>query len=69
MGKIVCTVLKYGSISACGVILFCLTALYAAAERGYQTVGGEAVFLLLPVLYWVGKAVVRDSFQDLVDKQ
>lgn len=69
MGKIVWTALKYGSISACGVILFRLTTLYAAAERGYQAVGGEAVFLLLPVLYWVGEAIVRDLFQNLVDKQ
>ena len=47
------TVLKYAIITMCGLILFTLANDSANAERISNSVGGEAVFVLLPVLWWV----------------
>ena len=44
------TLLKYAIITMCGLILFTLANDAANAERISNSVGGEAVFVLLPVL-------------------
>ena len=37
---------------------------YALRERGYHAVGGEALALLLPVVYYCAAATVRDIIED-----
>ena len=37
----------------------------AQAERGYEAVGGEYMFLLLPVIYYTGKQTILDWIADL----
>lgn len=54
------TVARYVLLTAAGVLLYKAGAACALRERGYYAVGGEAVFLLLPVLYCLAAAVVRD---------
>ena len=40
-------------------------AAYALQERGYYAVGGEALALLLPVLYYVTATTVRDVIREV----
>ncbi len=54
----------YAFLAVAGVLLYKLGAAYAMRERGYYAVGGEALALLLPVLYYVAKAMVRDIIKD-----
>lgn len=57
-------VARYVLLTAAGVLLYKAGAACALRERGYFAVGGEAVFLLLPVLYCLAAAVVRDIIKD-----
>ena len=54
----------YVFLTAAGVLLYKLGAAYAMREREYFAVGGEVLALLLPVLYYVAKAMVRDIIKD-----
>ena len=54
----------YVFLTAAGVLLYKLGAAYAMQERGYFAVGGEVLALLLPALYYVAKAMVRDIIKD-----
>ena len=58
------TVAWYAFLTVAGVLLYKLGAAYALRERGYYAVGGEVLALLLPVLYYVAKAMVRDIIKD-----
>ncbi len=58
------TVARYTFLIWAGVTLYKTGAAYALRERGYYAVGGEALALLLPVLYYVVAAIVRDFVQD-----
>lgn len=55
------TVLKYAIITMCGLIIFTLANDAANAERISNSVGGEAVFVLLPVLWWVVERSIKDA--------
>lgn len=55
------TVLKYAIITMCGLIIFTLANDSANTERISNSVGGEAVFVLLPVLWWVIERAIKDS--------
>ena len=52
--------LKYALLTACGGVLFYVGNRIATARRGYAAIGGEMVFLLLPVFYQVGKTTIDD---------
>ena len=58
------TVAWYVFLTVAGVLLYKLGAAYALRERGYHAVGGEALALLLPVLYYCAAATVRDIIED-----
>ena len=58
------TVAWYAFLMAAGVLLYKLGAAYAMRERGYYAVGGEALALLLPVVYYCAAATVRDIIED-----
>ncbi len=61
------TVAWYVFLTAAGVLLYKLGAAYALRERGYFAVGGEAFFLLLPVLYYIVSVAIRDIIRDVSD--
>ena len=54
----------YAFLTVAGVLLYKLGAACALRERGYYAVGGEALALLLPVLYCAAAATVRNIVQD-----
>ena len=54
----------YVFLAVAGVLLYKLGAAYALRERGYYAVGGEALALLLPVLYYVAAVIVQDIVRD-----
>lgn len=58
------TVAWYVFLTVAGVLLYKLGAAYALRERGYHAVGGEALALLLPVVYYCAAATVRDIIED-----
>lgn len=58
------TVVWYAFLMAAGVLLYKLGAAYAMRERGYYAVGGEVLFLLLPVIYYCAAATIRDIIED-----
>lgn len=55
----------YTLLTAMGIMLYRLGAAYALQERGYYAVGGEALALLLPVLYYVAATTVRDVIREV----
>lgn len=62
--RLILTVAKYAALTLAGIILFRAGAAYALTERGYSAVGGEAVALLLPVLWYLISQTVRDFTKD-----
>lgn len=50
----------YVFLVVAGVLLYKLGAICALRERGYSAIGGEALALLLPVLYYVVSAIVNE---------
>ena len=63
------TVAWYALLTVAGVALFKIGAAYALHKRGCYTVGGEALVLLLPVLYYMMAATIRDVMRDAKDWQ
>lgn len=62
--RLILTVAKYTGLTLAGIILFRAGAAYALTERGYSAVGGEAVALLLPALWYLFSQTVRDFTTD-----
>ena len=56
-------------LTVAGVLLYKLGAAYAMRERGYYAVGGEALALLLPVVYYCAAATIRDIVRDMRDRR
>lgn len=63
------TVAWYAFLTVAGVLLYKAGAAYALRERGYHAIGGEALALLLPVLYYCGEATVRDIVRGMKDRR
>lgn len=63
------TVAWYVFLTVTGVLLYKAGAAYALWERGYFAVGGEALALLLPVVYYCAAATVRDIVRDMKDRR
>ena len=59
----------YVFLTVAGVLLYKLGAAYALRERGYYAVGGEALALLLPVVYYCTAATMRDIVRDVKDRR
>jgi len=62
-------VVWYTFLTLAGVVLYKVGAACALRERGYYAVGGEALALLLPVLYCVAAAIVRDFVRDTAEQR
>jgi len=63
------TMAWYMFLTLAGTALYKVGAAYALRERGYYAVGGEALALLLPMLYYIVAAIVRDFMQDAADRR
>ncbi len=61
------TVAWYVFLTLAGVALYKVGAACALRERGYYAVGGEALALLLPVLYYAAAATIRDIARGIKD--
>ena len=59
----------YVFLAVAGVLLYKAGAAYALRERGYFAVGGEALALLLPMLYYCAAATIRDIVRDMKDRR
>ena len=58
---------KYFLLTVCGIFLFKIGQIYAFEQRGYRAVGGEYFLLLLPFIYGMISANVRDTRTCLKD--
>ena len=58
-------ILKYAALTLLGFILFKMAAAQARIDRGYSAIGGEVMFLFLPVFYYLISKTVRDWLDDL----
>lgn len=59
----------YALLTVAGILLYKAGADYAMRERGYFAIGGKAVALLLPVLYYLLTKTVRDFVRDMEDRR
>lgn len=64
----ICPILKYAALAFLGFVLFEFAAKQARIDRGYSAIGGEAVFLFLPLFYYLISKTVRDWLDDLRNK-
>ena len=62
------TVAWYAFLTVVGILLYKMGAVHARRERG-DFAGGEAVALLLPVLYYCAAATVRDIVRGMKDRR
>lgn len=62
------TVAWYALLTVAGVLLYKAGAAYAMRERGYYAIGGEALALLLPVLYYTTATTIRDIVRDITGR-
>lgn len=60
--------LKYAALTLLGFIMFKIGAAQARIDRGYSAIGGEGLFLFLPVIYYLISKTVRDWLDDLKKK-
>jgi hypothetical protein len=57
-------ILKYIALAVIGVALSLAAHQYATESRGYEAIGGEFVFVLLPVLWWFLEQIIRDWLKE-----
>lgn len=58
-------VLELAAVLLVTVLAFAWGVRVAQAQRGYNAVGGEFVFLLIPIMYYIGKRTILDWIADL----
>ncbi len=58
-------VIKYVIITICGVILFLVLNQAANKERVVASIGGEGVFVILPLIWWVVERVFKDFINEI----
>ena len=54
------TAIKYIVITIVGILLFSEVNQAANANRITDSVGGEGIFLLLPILWWLLERTIKD---------
>lgn len=54
----------YKVLTVAGVALFAAANAWAASQRGYWAVGGEALFLALPVYVWMARVVIETEREE-----
>lgn len=60
MKKILKAAIKYIFIALFGVVLFALTSQVANASRPVASIGGEAFFLIIPLVWWLAEETLND---------
>lgn len=58
-------IIKYTIITICGVILFFVLNQEANKERVIPSIGGEGVFVILPLIWWIIERVFKDFINDI----
>lgn len=53
--------IKYVALMALGILLYMLSAECAFRDRGYSAVGGEIIFLLLPLFYYLIASMTKNN--------
>lgn len=54
-------IMKYLLLTAGGLLAFLIAHHAATASRGYEAIGGEGVFILLPILWWLIATMIKDT--------
>lgn len=62
--KAVGAAIKYLIITVSGLVLFLTLNRAANAERIADSVGGEGLFLFLPLLWWLTERTIKDLFSE-----
>lgn len=57
-------IIKYAFLTVCGVILFIIVNRAANEERTVASIGGEAFFLTLPIMWWAVKRIAKDFINE-----
>ncbi len=55
-------VVKWTSITICGILLFKWGQAAAYAQRGYEAIGGEIFLLFLPLFWWLIETTAKEGF-------
>lgn len=63
--EVAAIVAKYVFLLAVGIVLFKQANAYAYAQRGYEAIGGEVFFLLLPLLWYLITTTIRDTLREI----
>lgn len=58
------TILKYITLAILGAVIFVWANRAALPERPNGGIGGEMVFLSLPVMWWAFERTIRDLIAD-----
>lgn len=59
------TLIKYIVLTICGFALFIIVNRAASPERSTPNIGGEGLFLGLPLLWWIAERTIKDLWSDL----
>ena len=62
-------VTKWTLIIGGTIALFILGKEAALRERGYRAIGGEALILFIPIIYYVAARTVKDWIETICDLQ
>lgn len=57
--------LELAAVLLVTVLAFAWGVRVAQAQRGYNAIGGECIFLLIPAMYYIGKRIIQDWIADL----
>lgn len=56
---------KYAYLSLFGLVLYGIASEYVLHERGYFAVGGEALFLFLPLFYYLVSESIKEFIEEV----
>lgn len=66
-GRRIGKALFYIALAGIGVALFRWGHDYATQERGYNAIGGEMFFLLLPLFWWMFSQCLKDTIRTIFE--
>ncbi len=56
--------IKYAILTVCGVVLFISVNQSANLDRTTPSIGGEAFFLILPLMWWIIERTAKDFIRE-----
>lgn len=60
--------IKYVTITVCGVVLFIVINRSACPARSTPSIGSEGFFLILPLLWWIIERTTKDLWSEIKQK-